>query len=712
MLARRSTNLDSIEVGREVSYTRSPVRTEQREGWTQTSPDLPVVLHPSHPYYLFALPIVGVVKHLVLSQWKQLEVECTSLTARALKLVSLCDETVESWKFMGLSEARLLRQASQQVAVLTPQVIEETQLLSEHSQAVLYQTDIQGLVGVAIEWVNKLGGMLEPLEKFLTPWSHFGHSLLELILQGKRHRLEGQLDRLSSLSVSVVELGEVSLESLFLMNREGEVADAREIERSQTRQKIQNMSEELKQIVPFILECAREASLRKDDIVCQEQVAVMCIEWSAKINGILSCSDQLSAGINQPAHFLLVSIEEGASRSTIHASLADLKHFTAELKEVGNAAISGCTDQNLMRLMRGASRDMERILVKVTSVAEGIQVEQQKLELREKLEVELRHWAIKAAIITSLVDELSLQVSGPVDQLGGIALAISLADTSSNKEELKEQLDNISANFLRRIAQMYTLVQRINEEVQLGSASLIRPVKATLIQLKAATQKLVDSTITLSENSEQENVHIFQHRRRQWTSILLKIIYAIDAIEDNKQIALLSGMVQELLLRGIPEERMPAEEVDETDTPPSPIVSSPIRSQASGTQASTGAQLSPDSEPASPFTMLSSDDISYSSHTEHSYKLRDTNPFLTDKSADEVASPPSEPSQSPSSSIGSSFTVGASLASVARKLYRQTDMYLDVGNPIVEVAKQLTQQMMRMSELAKTRGKLSVNNNL
>ncbi|KAI6654324.1 alpha-catenin [Oopsacas minuta] len=705
VLARKSNNTqDSTQVGTEISYTRSPRKVEQCENWSQTTPHIPEVIHKSHPYYLFALPAVGLVKHIVLSQPKQLEAECTSLTARTLKLVSLCDETVESWKFMGLPEARMLRQASQQVTTLTPQVIEEAQLLSGQSQSVLSQDDIQNLVGIAKEWVNKLGGMLEPLEKFLTPWSHLGHSLLELILQGKRHSLERQLERLNSLSLLVVELGDASLESLFLMNRGGETKDAREIERAQTQQKIQNLSEELKQIVSFILECARETPLLKDDVICQEQVAVMCIEWSAKINGLLSCSDQLSAGINQPAHFLLVSIEEGASRSTIQASIADLKHFTGELKEIGNLAISGCTDQNIVRQVRGASRDMERVMVKVTSMVEGIQIDKSKLEVRENLEVQLRHWAIKAAIITCLVDELSLQVSGPVDQLGGIALAISLADTSSSREELKEQLENISANLSRKITQMYALAQQVNEPVQLGAASLIRPVKASLIALKTATQKLVDSTISLSENSEQENVNIFQHRRRQWTSLLLKTIYAMDAVEDNKQISQLSSLVQELLLHGIPEELIPQDEVIEIDTPPSPA-SSPIKSKTIETQAGTTAPYSSYKDPSSPFTMLSPDEISYSSHTDHPYKLRDTNPFLSDLTADEVSYPTDlTPSLSPNSSYGSGFTLGLSLASVARKLHRQTDMYVDVGNPLVEIAKELTKQMLHMSELAKARG--------
>ena len=684
-------------IGHEVSQVSSEIKVERCEGTTQTTPDIPEILIPSHPYYLFAYPIVGLVKYLVLSQQRQLESQCTSLTARTLKLVSLCDETVESWKFTGLPEGRVLRQASQQVTALTPQVIEEAQMLSEQSQSVLSHQEIQSLVSIAKEWVNKLGNMLEPLEKFLTPWSHIGHSLLELIVQGKRHRLDRQLERLNSLSLSVVELGDASLESLFLMNRGGDAKDAREIERGMSRQKIQNLTEELKQIVPLISDCAREAPILRDDITCQEQIAVMCIEWSAKINGILSCSDQLSTGVNQPAHFLLVSIEEGSSRSTVQKAIGDLNYYTSELKEVGNAAISGCTDQNIMRLVKGASRDMERVIGKITTLTESVFRDQVKLELREDLEILLRHWAIKAAIITCIVDELSLQVSGPVDQLGGVALAIGLADSTASREELKEQLDNISANFSRKITQMLTLARHINEHVQLGNVSLVRPVKAALISLKTATQNLIDSTVTLSENSEQSNIHIFQHRRRQWTSILLKTIYAIDAVEQNEEISQLSSLVQELLLHGIPDGPV----IEQESYPIEPIHrDSIVRFKPSSIQTSINTQYSTQQDVNSPFTMLSPDEISYSSHAEsiNSDKLRHNNPFLSE---DTVAMEQPEPVLS--TNTQRSYAIG-SLASVAQKLYRQTDIYLDVGNPIVEVAKELTQQMLHMSKLAKARG--------
>ena len=700
VLARISMNSDnSTQIGTEVRSTSRGKKIELTEGCTQTTPDIPEVLLPSHPYYLFAHPIIGLVKYLVLSQPRQLESQCTSITARTLKLVSLCDETVESWKFTGLPEARMLRQASQHVTALTPQVIEEAQMLSEQSQSILSHEDINSLVCIAKEWVNKLGSMLEPLEKFLTPWSHTGHSLLELIVQGKRHRLDRQLDRLNSLSLSVVELGDASMESLFLMNRGGDAKDAREIERASERQKIQNLTEELKQIVPLIIDCAREAPIIKDDVIYQEQIAVMCIEWSAKVNGILSCSDQLSTGVNQPAHFLLVSIEEGSSRSTIQKAIGDLNYYTSELKEVGNAAISGCSDQNTTRLVKGASRDMERVFVKITNLAESVFRDQVKLELREDLEILLRHWAIKAAIITCIVDELSLQVSGPVDQLGGVALAIGLADTSSSREELKEQLYNISSNFSRKITQMLTLAQHMNEPVQLGNTSHVRPVKAALISLKTATHNLIDSTISLSEISDQSNTHIFQHRRRQWTSLLLKIIYAIDAVEQNEQISQISSLVQELLLHGIPDDPIIEEESYPIDPLPEDT-SSQVVLKPSTIQTSTNTHSISIQDMNSPFTMLSPDDISYSSHADNinSYKLRQNNPFLLE---DVVAM--EQPESVPSTHIQGGYAT-RSLASVAQKLYRQTDVYLDVGNPIVDVAKELTQQMLHMSELAKSRG--------
>ena len=719
VLARKSTEVGA-EVKTKFSDSRAPV--EVREGWSQTTPDIPLVLETSHPYYLFALPIVGLVKYLALSQPRQLEAQCTSLTARTLKLVSLCDETVESWKYMGLPEARLLRQASQQVTTLTPQVIEEAQILSEQSQAVLSEEDIEGLVCIAKEWIGKLAGMLEPLEKFLTPWSHLGHSLLELVMQGKRHRFDRELERLHALSLSVSELGEVSLESLFLLNKGGEARDARELERAQTKQKIQGLCEEIGQLTPLILECSRELPVRKDDLLCQEQIAVMCMEWSAKVNGLLSCADQLSADVSHPAHFLLASIEESASHATLHAAVADLKYFTAELKEIGNAAISGCTDQHTLRLVKGSARDMERVLIKVTSIIEGIELNPNQLHLREDLEVQLRHWGIKAAIMICLVDELTLQVSGPIDQLGGVALAVNLAETSVSREELKEQLENISGNLSWKLTQMCSLIELVNEPVQLGSTSLIRPIKASLNALKNATSHLIDSAVSFSENSDQENSHIFQHRRRQWTSLLLKTIYSMDALENNEQISQISSMVQEMLLHGIPEGLIPP---DESYPLPdlSTHVPTPMQSFASSTQIESVREEFNSEDTTSPFTMLSPENIGYISHTEKvpSYKVKNEAPSQLISASSEVDRfPPhtDEPRSKPTfeetgvefrdSLLTTSPTrggySGGSLASVARRLHRETETYMDIGNPFVDIAKELTQLMLKMSELAKARG--------
>lgn len=110
---------DSLKDGKHLTY-----KSVMADNWSQTSPDIPILVDMAHPYYHFALPIVHLIKFISLIHEKEVEAYCTAVTARTLKIVSLSDEVVESRMFAGLPEARLLREASHKLTAITPQVIE------------------------------------------------------------------------------------------------------------------------------------------------------------------------------------------------------------------------------------------------------------------------------------------------------------------------------------------------------------------------------------------------------------------------------------------------------------------------------------------------------------------------------------------------------------------------------------------------------------
>lgn len=209
----------------------------------------------------------------------------------------------------------------------------------------------------------------------------------------------------------IIELGTSCLESPLLTgNDSGEAKDAREIDRTQIRQQLDCFIEEIKQIIVLILEGSRMSAVNRNDIQSQEQIAVMCLEWSTKVICILGIADHITLGINQPSRFILGSLEENSSNLTIQAGLDDLDMFSKELRELGQCALYGCNDPNIMRLIKGASRDIERTMHKVSEMSLAITSAEERQALRQELEIAMRQWAIKAATITFIVDELSIQV--------------------------------------------------------------------------------------------------------------------------------------------------------------------------------------------------------------------------------------------------------------------------------------------------------------
>lgn len=277
-----------------------------------------------------------------------------------------------------------------------------------------------------------------------------------------------------------------------------------------------------------------------------------------------------------------------------------------------------------------------------------------------------------------------------------------------------------------KVSQMFTIIDQIEEPIVLGSHSKIRQIKANIQSLQSITGSLINATLSLSENSELENVHIFQHRRRQWTSQLLKIIYSMDQVEDNDSIGIISSIIHALLLHGILP--IPSEDSAATDLPLSLPSHSYVPSQLKrmvhvhfdDSAVDHQTEYAPaEVKPKSNLSLLFPPYLGELKHFQENitdstpaYSLLRPAPKFDKNTATDTILKPSN-INSDNAVLDSSFSSHASfttktLASVAFRLQQDTRVYMDEGNPFLEIAKNLSQLMYEMSDLSKARGEIKI----
>ena len=194
-----------------------------------------------------------------------------------------------------------------------------------------------------------------------------------------------------------------------------------------------------------------------------------------------------------------------------------------------------CGDPEKIELVRVTAGDVEKLTAQLTTAASDV-VEDITLDNRsvrfaavERMELVRREWATKVHLLTAVVDDLTSEVSSPVDRLAGAALAVSRSTGQQREKHM--------ATFREQSAALRDRVAVVEERASAAVRDSLERVKVD--QVYACTDEIVRLTPqvmaearALAENPDQTTVERFQLLRRQWAGKAQLLVTTLDQIPD------------------------------------------------------------------------------------------------------------------------------------------------------------------------------------
>lgn len=179
--------------------------------------------------------------------------------------------------------------------------------------------------------------------------------------------------------------------------------------------------------------------------------------------------------------------------------------------------------------------DVEKLTTQLVTAAsdiiEGAVLEDRSIYLAgvERMEFLRREWATKVHLLTAVVDDLTSEVSSPVDRLAGSALAVSRSLGQQREKHMATFREQASA-LRNRVA----LVEERSSAAVRGSVERMKveQVHACTDQIVKLTPQVVTAARGLAENPDQTTVEHFQLLRRQWAGKAQLLVTTLDQIPD------------------------------------------------------------------------------------------------------------------------------------------------------------------------------------
>ena len=204
-----------------------------------------------------------------------------------------------------------------------------------------------------------------------------------------------------------------------------------------------------------------------------------------------------------------------------------------------------CGDHEKVELVLTTAGDVEtltsNLIAAAADVIERVVLDDSSAHLAaiEKMELLRREWATRVHLLTAVVDDLTSEVSSPVDRLAGAALAVSRSS--------EQQHEKFMGTFREQASALRDRVARVEERASAAVRDSVErkkvgQVHACTDQIVKLTPQVVTAARGLAENPDQATVEHFQLLRRQWASKAQLLVTTLDQIPDCDMSAA-SGML-------------------------------------------------------------------------------------------------------------------------------------------------------------------------
>ncbi|XP_013384611.1 catenin alpha-1 isoform X2 [Lingula anatina] len=487
-----------------------------------------------------------------------------------------------------------------------------------------------------------------------------------------------------------------------------------------------------------------------------DQLDSVCFEWAAKVCSILN----LVSLVHKQSIPHVIMLVHGGSPSGARSSQAEIKKFTEETirwQEMVNCVVHGLDDQfrsNQVSTAASAMDALTNLMAETVHAAENAPsaiTTADCLYAEWKIKMLQYQWACKVQLLKQLIDDLTADVSHFPEKLAKAAILTHCA-AGSQKETHLSDFKMASKEIQQAIATISNVALKMAETEE--DLDIKATVCQTVNDLARLTPNLTAYARVLMDNPNDQSMHDFSKLKRQWACKAKLLVTAVSSCKriDTKtaqdvQMALCPNTPQlptSSPVRGV------SFSVDDTQasdlltsllgqmsqslnltelgnsvkmTPMSRLDTSNHRStQTVNTDSPASPQLQPTTgygqqSQKAKFNDQHKGTPSVKVQEKRSSPLGRGSPsfasFLSPQSAANSFSElgKSKPmevwKQPPQSTEKWSLKSAHQIAAAAKYLQLETAKWEDDSNPIVRVAKQMSEQMFQLSEFTKKQGPLS-----
>ncbi|RDD41967.1 Vinculin [Trichoplax sp. H2] len=457
------------------------------------------------------------------------------------------------------SKKFLVIQTIMELRKLAPQVISAAQLavVNRNRREITDQLRVRGQ-----DWSFKMQVLAADVDKFIDGWSTPATRVAATAHLGNAEVLNNHIDafhtyvmKLQQIAVSTITAAEEELSLTFGSSFDLEVDHHSQLLKKHImliRQHIDSVNSTMK----LLISTAKTLHLHLSENSMPEsfliQLEILRREWGVEVKSLMEAFDGIIKGTVAPVEALISAAQLG-DRRAVHERAKTLNTYRNVLKEISTTSISSCDEVKKIESFRSNMQAIERLTHEIMDLA-WIAVEtsgSQKTSREgsahqassERLTLLQREWASKVHLLSAVVDDLTADVSSPVDNLAGAALAISKSYGGNHGMQLLQsfqvQADTLTARVARVKKYANAAVANSKKEEQ------VKLIHVTSNSVEKLTPKVISAARGLAENPDQLSVEWFQLVRRQWASKACLLIHKLDRIEDVN-FAAVSSTVQEL----------------------------------------------------------------------------------------------------------------------------------------------------------------------
>ncbi|XP_065837557.1 uncharacterized protein [Oscarella lobularis] len=493
----------------------------------------------------------------------RVDAQCSAATYLGGNLIGLAEKAANS--STNREKIRLVHVTAAEIEKLVPQMTELAHAVCENPAN---EAAVERLNTLAHGWAEKVQVLAGALDSMVTPWSGPAVRLARVVQTGGSSlKLDKEAESMRAFSRRMGKLAQAAIAAADAEDNAeitsggggggGMASSAMAATRDPAAAKrvslVDSLSRDVEKMTPKVIAAAQRVATNPGDKAAIEQFEMLRREWASKVKTLAVAVDDITIGTSSPAEALTQAAERN-ERSAIKDQGDALRQYASALKDVADCASAGCGDPEKVQAVKVTSGQVEKLTVQLVDAA-GDMVETAtcddgsaekrglRLDATEKMELLKREWASKVHLLTAVIDDLTSEVSSPVDRLAGSALAVSRSGGIQKDRQL--------ASFREQASSLRARVARVEERCQAAVRNSVERAKAQKVRnctdfMAKLTPEVISAARELSENPDQVTVEHFQLLRRQWAGRAQLLVTTLDEIADADMTAV-SAAVQDLL---------------------------------------------------------------------------------------------------------------------------------------------------------------------